>query len=126
MRDLPLLLADVEGVFLHANRPFSSLGPIAAIWFDHAQRQELHDWLQLHAAPWQGSLTAATERMEGFESPFGLELLGTADWLLHAENVAPTVQAVHGALRATHIRQFKLFDRRAIGIALDRLEPAHA
>ena len=57
----------------------------------------------------------------------GMELLATVDWLLAREGVAPTVPAVReGLLRwqggpGAAARKDRLFDDRALGIALNRL-----
>jgi hypothetical protein len=56
-----------------------------------------------------------------------MELLATVDWLLVKENVASTVPAVREGLRGWRAgpeaaqRKDRLFDDRAIGIALERL-----
>ena len=64
--------------------------------------------------------------MDGFESPFGMELLATVDWLISREGVPPTVQGVREGIARWPVagaaeRKAKLFDDRAIGIALERL-----
>jgi hypothetical protein len=66
--------------------------------------------------------------IDGFESPFGMELLATVDWLLAKEGVAPTVPAVREGLRRWRsddpdaaARKDRLFDDRALEIALKRL-----
>ncbi|HZS81205.1 MAG TPA: Appr-1-p processing protein, partial [Herbaspirillum sp.] len=67
-----------------------------------------------------------------FESPFGMELLATVDWLLTKEGVAPKVSAVREGLRHWHgdpaaaMRKNRMFDDRAVGIALERLAPGAA
>ena len=114
------------GVFLLADQPFRLLEPTAALWFNDSRRLELHGWLPRNATPWLEALEDATHRMDGFESPFGIELLASVDWLLQQVDVAPTVTAVSDAFRSNHARQFKVFDQRAIGVALDRLEPHRA
>lgn len=64
--------------------------------------------------------------IDGFESPYGMEVLATVDWLLSKEQVAPNVTAVREGLQhwpaGAAERKSKLFDDRSIGIALERLQ----
>jgi hypothetical protein len=65
--------------------------------------------------------------IDGFESPLGMELLATVDWLLAHDNVAPHRTAVKAALRhwpggkAAATRKLRLFDDRRLDLALRRL-----
>jgi len=73
------------------------------------------------------ALEATASLIDGFESPFGMELLATVDWLLAREGVAPTVPALREGLRqwrggaGAAARKDRLFDDKALGIALARL-----
>jgi O-acetyl-ADP-ribose deacetylase (regulator of RNase III) len=60
-----------------------------------------------------------TALVEGFESPFGLELLATAHWVAVNEH-APTDQAILDAFYAWNASK-KQFTREQIEIAVDRL-----
>jgi hypothetical protein len=70
--------------------------------------------------------------IDGFESPLGMELLATVDWLLAHDKVEPHRAAVKAALRhwpggkAAAARKLKLFDDRRLDLALRRLVPAQA
>lgn len=57
--------------------------------------------------------------VEGFETPFGLELLATAHWVATEEH-ADTVPAARRALANWNMRKSK-FTERQVGIAFDRL-----
>ena len=75
---------------------------------------------------YKAALENTAALIDGFESPFGMELLATVDWLLTKEGAAPTVEAVReGLAQWPHeggaARKAKLFDDRSIGIALSRL-----
>lgn len=65
--------------------------------------------------------------IDGFESPFGMELLATVDWLLSVEGVSPTIEAVREGMRNwsggadAAERKVRLFDDRVLGIALEEL-----
>jgi hypothetical protein len=76
---------------------------------------------------------AAFERtsavIDGFESPLGMGLLATVDWLL-LSGVERTTSSVRESLvdwtggRAAGQRQQKLFDDRLVGLAIKRVESA--
>jgi len=59
------------------------------------------------------------ELVEGFESPFGLELLATVHWVATREG-APTTEDVIGNVYAWNDRKSR-FSRRQIGLAFDVL-----
>lgn len=66
--------------------------------------------------------------IDGFESPFGMELLAIVDWLLVQGHYEASVAGIREGLRQWPAgkeaaeRKLRLFDDRAIGIALDRLK----
>lgn len=82
---------------------------------------------QKPASRWLFCFPPRPQCWRGFESPFGMELLATVDWLIAKENIAPTVSAVREGLRTwsggpgAAERKDQLFDDRALGIALERL-----
>lgn len=77
------------------------------------------------------SLTPAraliAELIDGFESPFGMELLSTVDWLVFKEGIALERDAILKAMGQWPAgerwaqRKTKLFDGRTIDIALKQL-----
>ena len=124
-------LESVEGVYVCCERPLGTAGPLDDIWFNDVQRQALQSELQRVGEPWLAALDETSQLIDGFESPFGLELLAGVDWLLARTGVAPSVDSVLVALKAWPFpgageRKARVFDERAIGMALDRLEAAHA
>jgi hypothetical protein len=104
--------------------------PLDAIWFDEAKRDRVGTYLNTEAKAYLPALERATAVIDGFESPFGMELLATVDWLLVREGCEPAVEAVmegigHWPAGDTWAaRKAKLFDRRSVGIALQRLTTA--
>ena len=121
------LLNNLDGSYLHCDKRISDADPLDVIWFDDARQAFLQTYLQTEAKPWVQALEYTAGLIDGFESPFGMELLATVDWLLAREGVAPTVPAVReGLLRwqsgpGAAARKDRLFDDRALGIALNRL-----
>ena len=70
--------------------------------------------------------------IDGFESPLGMELLATVDWLVERENVERSTTGIVDGLRnwtgnaAASKRKLKIFDERLISLALDQLEAANS
>jgi O-acetyl-ADP-ribose deacetylase (regulator of RNase III) len=121
------LLNSLDGSYLHCDKRISDAGPFDVIWFDDAKREVLDLYLTTSdAKEYRVALDATTRIIDGFESPLGMELLATVDWLLR-HSVGPSVQAMNEAIRTwpggegAAERKARIFDQRLIGLALDRL-----
>lgn len=121
------LLESLDGSYLKSYKRIADSGPLDTIWFNDAKREKLAVYLNSEARAYLPALEKASELIDGFESPFGLELLSTVDWLLVQEHVSPEPDALlegvrqwsEGAKAAQ--RKLKLFDRPKLELALDRL-----
>ena len=125
---LGFVLNDLDGSYLHCEKRISDAGPLDVIWFDDARKDVVQAYLKSEGKAYAQALEDTAALIDGFESPFGMELLATVDWLLCREGVQPTVDAVREGLARWPVagagaRKSRLFDDRAIGIALDRLTP---
>ena len=126
------LLEGLDGSYLHCDKRISDADPFDVIWFDDEQKALVQTYIKTEAKPYLQALEETAKLIDGFESPFGMELLATVDWLLVKEQVDPTVEAVRlgiqrwGGGAQAAARKHRLFDDRAIGIALDRLTPSAA
>jgi hypothetical protein len=75
-------------------------------------------------------LAETTALIDGFESPLGMELLATVDWLLFKEGAEPTVPGLRTGLnnwpggKTAGRRKSRLFDARLLDLALARLAKA--
>ena len=123
------LLEGLDGSYLHSEKRIGDAGPFDVIWFDDSRKAYVQAYLKSEAQTYGPALEATAAVIDGFESPFGMELLATVDWLLAKDGVAPTVPAVREGLRhwtggsGAAARKERLFDDRALGIALERLSP---
>jgi len=121
------LLNDLDGSFLHSQKRISDAEPLDTIWFDDARESYLETYLKSEAKAYLPALEEACALIQGFESPFGMELLSTVDWLLTQEHIAPTVIAVREGLvrwaggAGSGQRKNSLFEDGHIQFALDRL-----
>ncbi|MGE3872725.1 MAG: macro domain-containing protein [Parvibaculaceae bacterium] len=120
-------LNDLDGSYLHCEKRVADAGHLDLIWFEDAKRDKIEVFLSSEAKRYQPALEATTRLIDGFESPVGMELLGTIDWLLDHDQVAPTAQAVKVGLQQwlgggqPAERKLKLFDDRLIKLGLARL-----
>jgi O-acetyl-ADP-ribose deacetylase (regulator of RNase III) len=124
------LLEGLDGSYLHCEKRISDADPLDVIWFDDDHKLRVQTYLKTEANAFTQALESTAALIDGFESPFGMELLATVDWLLAREGVAPNVPALREGLRHWRggpdaaPRKDHLFDARALGIALERLTQA--
>jgi O-acetyl-ADP-ribose deacetylase (regulator of RNase III) len=122
------LLNSLDGSYLHSEKRIADAAPLDVIWFDEARKDELREYLEgSEASGYRPVLERTLNIIRGFESPLGMEVLATLDWLISREHIERTVPAVRQALvmwpggEAAGARKQKLFDDRLIGLALERL-----
>lgn len=127
------LLNALDGSYLHCDKRLSDADATDVIWFDDSLRDRVEVYLKsADAKPYLEALEATAEIIDGFESPLGLELLATVDWLLLTESCEPTVDAIKIGLsnwtdgKQAAQRKLKLFDDRLIALALKQLTALHA
>jgi O-acetyl-ADP-ribose deacetylase (regulator of RNase III) len=122
------LLNALDGTYLHCDKRLSDAGPTDTIWFDEAHRKYVDLFLQQESSKLLNRVLDLTaKRIDGFESPLGMELLATVDWLIQRENAEATLSGIKLGLlnwpagRAAAERKLRLFDDRLLGLALDRV-----
>ncbi|MBN9317610.1 MAG: macro domain-containing protein [Devosia sp.] len=120
------LLDGLDGSYLHCDKRLADAGALDTIWFDEGKKAQVALYLNTEAKQYSDALEQTSDLIDGFESPLGMELLATVDWLL-ADGVAPDVGSIQSALsdwpggRKAGERKLALFDKRMIGLAIDRL-----
>jgi len=122
------LLDGLDGSYLHCDKRLSDASPSDTIWFEEAMRPRLELFLkQAEMQGLDGVLDRTSARIDGFESPLGMELLATVDWLIQRQGCKPTVEAIRSGLAkwpagpSAAERKERIFNDRLIGLALDRL-----
>jgi len=93
------VLDGLDGSYLHCAKRISDSDPLDTIWFDDKRKLSLQSYLNNEASEYLPALEATASLIDGFESPFGMELLATVDWLLTKEGIEPNVQAIREGLR---------------------------
>src|SRR5271157_420982 len=121
------LLKALDGTYLHCDKRLSDAGPSDTIWFDEEHRKHVELFLQQDTSePLNRVLDLTAKRFDGFESPLGMELLATVDWLIEREHKEPTISAIRSGIRewpageAAAERKLRLFNDRLLTLALDR------
>lgn len=122
------LLDGLDGSYLHCGKRLGDASPFDVIWFEDSKRDKVAAYLGTsEAKPYAPALEDTAKLIDGFESPLGMELLATIDWLIKHDNVKPerdsiklALKAWAGGLKAAERKQ-KLFEDRLIDLALQRL-----
>lgn len=122
------LLNGLDGSYLHCDKRIPDAGPIDVIWFDDSRKDYLATYLKSQdAEPYAAALQKTVEQIDGFQSPLGMELLATVDWLLSREHAEFNVSSLRRTLAhwpagaEAAERKQRLFDDRMLGLALNRL-----
>jgi hypothetical protein len=126
--ELRHLLNSLDGSYLHSTKRINDAGPLDVIWFDDSRKHVLELYLKADEARVYRNVLETTSRViDGFESPLGMELLATVDWLIRA-GVEPSESAISDSIRhwpggkSAAERKSRIFDSRLLGIALERLK----
>ena len=121
---LRMLLHNLDGSYLGCERRLADAGPRSEIWFNARKKDIVRAYLGSEAKRYVPALEWATNLIRGFESPLGMELLATVDWLLREDGRPATVADIRDGLRQWgrgRDRKLRIFDDRLIGMALERL-----
>lgn len=126
--DLRHLLNSIDGSYLQSDKRIGDATKDDTIRFNDAKREQVEAYFTTaEARSYRKALTMTAELIDGFESPLGMELLATVDWLVRRQKVQPTVNAVMAGVRAwpggaaAASRKERIFDVRLVEIALARL-----
>lgn len=98
------------------------------IWFNQQEQSKVQSYLNSEAKDFVPALDEATALIEGFESPFGMELLSTVDWLIYKDGCQPTVESIKEGMANWSAgkhwadRKLSLFKDEHIQYALEKLQ----
>lgn len=123
------LLDSLDGSYLRCDKRLADAGPLDLIWFNEEKRDRVAAYLNSgEGKAYAGVLEWASYVIDGFQSPLGMELLATVDWLVEKEDVERTLSGVTNGLQhwpggaEAGQRKQRIFNPRLIEIALDQLE----
>lgn len=130
--NLTKLLDSLDGSYLRCNKRLADADPLDLIWFNEAKYDFLKVYLNSsEGRQFAGVIEWASAIIDGFESPLGMELLATIDWMVQNDHIDPSVEGVMGGLKSwaggaeAGQRKLKIFDERLVTIALKQLEAAN-
>ena len=126
--NLTHLLNAIDGSYLKSDKRIPDSDPLDVVCFDDSKKEILNLYLKTEAKEYLPALEKAIEIINGFESPFGMELLSTVDWLIVNEGCDRTLPSIRQGINnwpAGHqwaLRKSELFDDKSINFALEQLE----
>lgn len=127
------LLNELDGSYLQCEKRLSDASPFDPIAFNDKKAESVKSYLSSDAArPFLPALEKTASIIDGFESPLGMELLATVDWLLIEENCPSDRASVKAGLatwpggKTAGKRKLKIFSDRLIDLALGRLATTSA
>jgi O-acetyl-ADP-ribose deacetylase (regulator of RNase III) len=127
--NLTKLMDSLDGSYLRCDKRLADADPLDLIWFNDAKYDRVQAYLNSgEGKQFSRVLEWASATIDGFESPLGMELLATVDWMMQHDLIEPTVEGVMEGLKcwaggeAAGQRKLKIFDRRLVAIALEQLQ----
>jgi len=121
------LLDSLDGSYLRSEVRVADAGPTDLIAFNDDRRESVAAYLASAASDYEVALDSVSALIDGFESPLGMELLATVDWLLSEKDLPPHVDDIRQGLEswpggaASGARKLRIFDDHLVGLALERL-----
>lgn len=127
------LLDALDGSYLHCDKRLADASPSDAIRFNDAKRLMIEAYFtSSEGAPYREAVIETDRLIDGFQTPLGMEVLATVDWLLCKENAEPSVSGIRTALAhwpggsVAAERKQRVFSDRLIKAATARLSPSAA
>lgn len=127
------LLDSLDGSYLRCDKRLADASPYDTIWFEDAKREKIRLYLDSTEAHQYLEALEFTDRViDGFQTPLGMELLATVDWLILRGGCSPTLNDIKAGLRtwpggqAAGRRKERLFNDRMLNLAIARLDSLYA
>jgi len=129
------LLNALDGSYLRSDKRIADCGPMDTIAFTDEKADVVAAFLRSgEGKTYAGVLEETDTLIDGFQSPLGMELLATVDWLVRREGCPLNVPALRQGLQRwpggaeAGQRKLRLFDNRLLEQAAIRLKekPAEA
>lgn len=125
------LLDSLDGSYLECERRVADAGAFEPIRFRHHRRDDVAVYLTSpEVKPLLPALDLASDIIDGFQSPHGMELLATVDWLHRRQGAAMTVDSVVAGIKTwpgpqgAAARKAHAFRTDHLQLAIDRLAAA--
>lgn len=122
------LLHSMDGSYLRSEKRIADSSPFDPVYFNESRKEEVAEYLNSEGnKPYLEALDKTSKVIEGFESPLGMELLATVDWLMSKGGKTSEVTSIKDGLASwpsggdSAARKEKLFDDQMIEVAATRL-----
>lgn len=121
------LLDGLDGSYLQSAVRIPDAKPTDVIAFNDAKTKTVAAYLKSEARTYAEALDRVSRIIDGFESPLGMELLATVDWLLVRERREPRLREIKDGLKSwpggpgAGERKLRIFDDRMLELAIERL-----
>jgi O-acetyl-ADP-ribose deacetylase (regulator of RNase III) len=126
---LTKMLEGLDGSYLHCDKRLTDADPMDTVWFEESKRERLELYLKSdEARAWLPVLDATDALIDGFQSPLGMEVLPTLDWLHARQDVPLTLEDMRNGMSqwpagaAAAKRKQALFSDRLLRLAIERLQ----
>ncbi len=119
--NLQHLLRHLENSFLITEKPIMDSKPYDTIYLNRERLNEVKQFIEKHCTQEEVARIETVEQIiHGFESPFGLELLATVDWIV-VNNGARTPEQIKHSIYTWSRRKSERFKTEHINIAMKHL-----
>ncbi|MGH2342784.1 type II toxin-antitoxin system antitoxin DNA ADP-ribosyl glycohydrolase DarG [Segnochrobactraceae bacterium EtOH-i3] len=127
------LLDSLDGSYLQCDKRLADATPLDLISFKEEKFDRVQTYLNSsEIKKYIPALEWASEVIDGFESPLGMELLATIDWMIERQNTSPTTTDIINGLHSWPAgeeagqRKIRLFKEHLVEIALAQIEKSTA
>lgn len=125
------LLNSLDGSYLSSDKRIADSQAFdSSIRFNYEYNQQLQEYLEGSISEYLPVLNEVSHLIDGLESPYGMELVATIDWLIYKENIEPTLAGVKKGLQGWFSesgeqqwasRKLRIFDDKSLDLAINRL-----
>jgi hypothetical protein len=124
------MLDALDGSYLHCEKRLADAGPMEPITVDYGRVPKVTGYLRTaEGEKFQPALSRTESFIDGFQSPYLMELLATVDWIqAHTKGARLTPAEATAAIAAwpggngAAERKRKLFPEDTVVLALERLQ----
>lgn len=123
------LMDSLDGSYIACDTRIADANPFDTLRLNEARRDHVSAYLTApEAGIFRPALEWASAMIDGFQSPYGMELLSTIDWLNAREAVPLELPAMMAAIpkwpgpEGAGARKTKIFPERDVGIAIGHLK----
>jgi O-acetyl-ADP-ribose deacetylase (regulator of RNase III) len=122
--NLQHLLSHLEGSYVMGNTRIMDTKPLDNIRLIDTKMSEVTTYIKSECTPIEKErLSEVYKLIEGFESPFGVELLSTVDWVINKDGISINdIDSVYGGVVKWNERKAQIIKKEHVRLAVARLQ----